>query len=134
MATRKALHADWIERCAGHRGPARHDSNQRQGSRRPIETDRKSVNQRANGYVDEDMKGTVDRRIKKRRDRSDQAMVQNATLVVDTVAALLRAAAVNDSASIGCVERMLRGRRATMFMRTMRSDERNHAYDLGCQE
>ena len=61
-------------------------------------------------------------------------MVQNATLVVDTVAALLRAAAVNDFASIGCVERMLRGRRATMFMRTMRSDERNHAYDLGCQE
>jgi len=80
------------------------------------------------------MNGIVYRRIKKRRDRSDQAMVQNTTLVINTVAALMLAAAVNDSASIDVVQGMVRDLRTTMFMRTMSRDERNHACDLGCQE
>jgi len=61
-------------------------------------------------------------------------MVQDATLIVDTVAALMLTAAVKDSASIGCVERMLRDRRTKMFMRTMSRDKWNHACYLGCQE
>jgi hypothetical protein len=75
----------------------------------------------------------VDRRIEKRRDRSNQAMVQNAALVIDTVAPLL-AVAVHDFVSIDVVQNMLRDMRTTMVMRTMRRDERHHARDLGNQK
>ena len=115
-------------------GPARSGSNQQQGSRRPIETDRNTANQRADGPINQDMDGIVDRRIEKRRDRSDQAMVQNTTLVINAVAALMLAAAVNDFAAINVVQGMLRDGSTTMVMQTMGSDERNHADDLGCQE
>jgi hypothetical protein len=78
------------------------------------------------------MDGIVERRIKKRRNRSDQTVVQNTTLVIDTV--LMLAAAVNNSASINFVERIVRDLRTMMFMRTMSRDKRNHARDLSYQE
>jgi hypothetical protein len=50
------------------------------------------------------------------------------------VAALLLAAAVNDSAAIDVVYGMLRDLRTTMVMRAMSGDQRHHAGDLGHQE
>lgn len=61
-------------------------------------------------------------------------MVQNTTLVIDAVAALLLAVAVNDAATIRVVEGMVGDLRTAMVMQTMRSDERHHAGDLGHQE
>jgi hypothetical protein len=80
------------------------------------------------------MDGIGDRRIKKRRDRSDQAMVQNTALVINVVATLLLAVAVKDSAVIHFVQCMLRSLRIMMVMRAMSGDERHHACDLGDQE
>jgi len=61
-------------------------------------------------------------------------MVQNTTLVIDTMAALLLAVAVSDSVAINVVRDMLRDGWAAMVMQTMRSHERHHADDLGYQE
>ena len=82
---------------------AREGSNQRQESRGPIEGKRNSVNQRTDRPIDDDMDGIVDRCIEKRRDRSHQAVVQNAALVINAVTSLLLATAMNELASIDVV-------------------------------